>query len=218
MADSVITLAQRAIIECSLISGTGVQKYAEPQMQQRIVDAFFLLFDEHFWDRFCTWRQFTLDGVTGLPTATESALAESRDIFGIWPGIGEERLPKLPITKQPYTLSGTTPVFVETVAANPFFRIWPLASTGNVSMRYRVRPTTLRSNYNTEVPFDDLTVIYLAALMRLADDGANPTMIDKANTLYKNRHAQVLAQESTFDVSMNTVASNPLYPTDWYSR
>lgn len=187
-------MIQEVITRLSMYAGTSAQTYAEDRIGAMIQHKFDVLFDEEWWPQFCAWAEYTLDGSTGVVTADlSSVVKEWKDIRVIHAEDKRTPLPLLPHSINPYTLSGTTPMYVEFYdSATKIFRIWPLAATGDVQLHRRTKPTDFADD--DDVNFDSEALILGACWDYSEDDGANPGAIEKFKNMFEARVRQLKKQ------------------------
>jgi|TARA_R100000750_G_scaffold46018_1_gene31034 hypothetical protein len=208
-------LVARTADRLSMVAGTGVQVYAEDRIAEMIQHKFDVLFDEVFWPQFCTWYTWTLDETLGVVTADlTDILKRYEDIQVIFPENSNMALTKLSnLTTNPYELTGTTPVNYEALGptvsnkTTKVFRIWPLASTGNVVVRLRTKPDTFTSE--DEIDFDDQSLILGSVFDYLEDDGTNPNATQKFQLLFEARIKQLKNNFNSAPISLDTATSIP---------
>lgn len=198
-----------------MVAGTGVQTYAEDRIAEMIQHKFDVLFEEVFWPQFCTWYEWTLDGTLGVVTTDlTDILKRFEDIQVIYPDSSNSALTKISnLTTNPYTLAGTTPIHYEALGATfsnkttKVFRVWPLASTGNVILRIRTKPATFTAT--DEIDFDDQALILGSVFDYLEDDGTNPNATQKFQLLFEARVKQMKNTFNNGPISLDPVTSIP---------
>jgi predicted nuclease of predicted toxin-antitoxin system len=212
------TLSQlivRTADRLSMVAGTGVQTYAEDRIAEMIQHKFDVLFDEVFWPQFLTWGTFTLDGTIGIITTDLTTLLKRyEDIRVIFPDASTTPLTKMsPLTTNPYTLSGNTPVHYESLGSTDInktsrvFQIWPKSATGNIIVQYRTKPDTFISTDN--IDFDDQALILGAVFDYLEDDGTNPNATQKFQLLFEARIKQLKNTFNSAPISLDPVTALP---------
>jgi hypothetical protein len=198
-----------------MVAGTGVQTYAEDRIAEMIQHKFDVLFEEAFWPQFCTWYEWTLDGTLGIVTTDlTDILKRFEDIQVIMPDNSNTAITKLAsLTTNPFTLAGTTPIHYEALGptfdnkTTRVFRIWPLASTGDIKVRVRTRPATFIST--DEVDFDDQALILGATFDYLEDDGTNSNATQKFQLLFEARVKQLKNTFNSAPISLDPVTALP---------
>ena len=187
-----------------MVSGTGIQTYAEDTIAEMIQHKFDVLFDEVFWPQFCTWYTWTLDGTLGVVTTDLTDIIKKyEDIQVVFADNSNTALTKLAnLTTNPFTLAGTTPIHYEALGptfsnnTTRVFRVWPLASTGDVIVRVRTKPDTFVGT--DEIDFDDLE-----------DDGTNPNATQKFQLLFEARVNQLKDNFNDAPISLDPVTAIP---------
>jgi hypothetical protein len=208
-------LITRTADRLSMVSGTGVQTYAEDRIAEMIQHKFDVLFDEAFWPQFLTWSQWTLDGTLGIITTDiTTSLKRFEDIRVIFPENSTTPLTKMaPLTTNPFELSGTTPIHYEALGPSDsnktsrVFQIWPKASTDDIIVQYRTKPDTFVAT--DEIDFDDQALILGAVYDYLEDDGTNPNATQKFQLLFENRVNQLKDMLNSAPISLDPVTAMP---------
>jgi len=208
-------LITRTADRLSMVAGTGVQTYAEDRIGEMLQHKFDVLFDEVFWPQFLSWAELTLDGTLGVVTTDLTDLVKRfEDIRVIYPDNSNTALTKVsPLTTNPFTLSGTTPIHYEALgpaASNKttrVFNVWPKGSTGNIILQYRTKPDTFVST--DEVDFDDQALILGATFDYLEDDGTNPNATQKFQLLFEARVKQLKNTFNSSPISLDPVTALP---------
>jgi len=212
------TLAQliaRTADRLSMVSGTGVQVYAEDRIAEMIQHKFDVLFDEVFWPQFLTWATWTLDGTLGVVTTDLTDLVKRfEDLRVVFPENSNTALTKVAaLTTNVFTLSGTTPIHYEALgpaASNKttrVFNVWPKGATGNINIQYRTRPDTFVTT--DEIDFDDQALILGATFDYLEDDGTNPNATQKFQLLFEARVKQLKNSFNSAPISLDPVTALP---------
>ena len=212
------TLAQliaRTADRLSMVSGTGVQIYAEDRIGEMIQHKHDILFDEAFWPQYCQWYTWTLDGTLGIVTTDlTDILKRYEDIHVIFNDNTNSALTKLSnLTTNPFELSGTQPIHYEgfSVGSAYFtsrvFQIWPKAATGDIIVRVRTKPDTF--TVEDEVSFDDQALILGATWDYLEDDGTNPNATQKFQNLFESRVNQLKDTFNNSPISLDPVTNIP---------
>ena len=198
-----------------MVSGTGVQTYAEDTIAEMIQHKFDVLFDEVFWPQFCTWYTWTLDGTLGVVTTDLTDIVKKyEDIQVVFAENSNTALTKLAnLTTNPFTLAGTTPIHYEALGptfsnnTTRVFRVWPLASTGDVIVRVRTKPDTFVGT--DEIDFDDQALILGSVFDYLEDDGTNPNATQKFQLLFEARVNQLKDNFNDAPISLDPVTAIP---------
>ena len=199
-----------------MVAGTGVQIYAEDRIAEMVQHKFDTLFDEVFWPHLCAWSQWTLDETLGVVTADLTDLIDRvDDIQVIFPENSNTALTKLPgMTLNPFQLSGTRPIHFDALGPDvdnvteKVFHVWPKAATGDIIVRYRIRPDTYVPE--DEVNFDDQALILGAAYDYLDDDGTHPGATAKMLGLFEARVKQLKSNYNNAPIALDPLTANPL--------
>lgn len=198
-----------------MVSGTGVQIYAEDRIGEMIQHKFDVLFDERFWPQFCSWHQWTLDGTLGIITTDITELVKRfGDIQVIYPENSNTGLTETsPSVANVFNLSGDRPIQFESLGpadsnkVSRVFQIWPKSATGGIVARVRTKPDTFTGN--TEVDFDDQALILGAAYDYAEDDGTNPNATSKFEKLFESRVKQLTDTLDRNPISLDPVTALP---------
>lgn len=198
-----------------MVSGTGVQIYAEDRIAEMIQHKFDVLFDEAFWPQFTTWAQWTLDGTLGIVTTDLTDLLKRfEDIRVIFPENSTTPVTKMSaLTTNPFELSGTVPIHYEALGptddnqTSRVFQIWPKAATDDIIVQYRTKPDTFVPT--DEVNFDDQALILGSTFDYLEDDGTNPNATQKFQLLFEARVKQLKNNYNSGPISLDPVTALP---------
>lgn len=180
-----------------MVAGTGVQIYAEDRIAEMVQHKFDTLFDEEFWPHLSAWSQWTLDETLGVVTADLTDLIKRfDDIQVIFPENSNSALTLLAAsTINPFLITGSTPLHFGALGPDvdnvktKVFHIWPKSATGDIVVKYRIRPDTYTAG--DEVNFDDQVLVLGAAYDYLEDDGTNPGATAKMQGLFESRVRQL---------------------------
>ena len=110
-------------------------------------------------------------------------------------------------------MRGTTPIHYDALSptvdnvTSRVFRIWPLASTGDITLRFRTKPATFTAE--DEIVFDDQVLILGATYDYLEDDGTNPNATQKFEALFENRVNQLSDNLNSGPISLDPAVAIP---------
>lgn len=189
------------------MEGLAVQVYSQGIIVNKINDAFITFFDdkEIQWKRFQEYATYTLDGTTGTPTASvDDTFRQYDHIFRVYRAGSDSPLANWNTSRNPAMISGSAPVFVKpTNIANKVLQILPVAATGDIVVIGKALPTAWPYDdlEQDTVAFDYLAVKYYVAWQLLVDDGANPASAEVMLMKFKNRYAQLEANQGQEPVS-----------------
>ena len=208
-------LVTRTADRLSMVSGTGVQVYAEDRIAEMLQHKFDVLFEEIWWPQFLVWNQWTLDGTLGIVTTDLTDIVKRfEDIRVIFAENSNTPLTKISaLTTNPFELSGTTPIHYAAFDTSSDyyvtrrFHMWPKTATGDIVVQARVRPDTFIST--DEVPFDDQALILGATFDYLEDDGTNTNATQKFQLLFEARVKQLKNTYNSTPISLDPVTSLP---------
>ena len=167
----IVTAVQRGLYQSA---GPQVQLYSEEIIMQMVQDAFDdLAFGKDWWPHLIKREIRTLNGTTGEMTSDLSFIQQYGDIRYVFRNGSKRPLPVLPMASNTLDLSGDTPKFIEpTDSTTKLFRIWPLASTGDILVVGRSRPASDYTIDAEQVAFDHLALRYYALWSYFTDDEA----------------------------------------------
>ncbi len=181
-------ITQEVIELLSQVPGTSVQTYSEDRIALIIQQRFDFFLDKLWWPAYMSWRQYTLDGTTGMVTATISDIVRYEDIRIIMIGTTDNVLLELPRDVNPYRLTGTTPRYREsTTTASKLFRALPITSTGTVAVHARLKPTAYFVGSDS-INLDRSLLVNSSVWQYLSDDGGNPGQISFYQDLTEARY------------------------------
>lgn len=196
-------LQQRVISYIGEVDGTAVQTYSEPRVLEALKQMYFNLFRKRWWPQYMKWYTLTLSGSNGIHTSTafgdDGGVQKFEDIKIIIPDGCRRGLPRLPNDRNPYDLTGTTPIYHEAIEATDAnvarrFRVWPLASTGTLYVQARIRPAMI--DVDTESYFDDNLMVYGAGWLILEQEDINANAAATAERMYTETYADVVKAEA----------------------
>jgi hypothetical protein len=202
-------LIARVADRLSMVSGTGIQVYAEDRIGEMIQHKFDILFDEAFWPQFLTWEQLSLDGTLGVVTSDMTTkIKRIEDICVIFPPASSTAISKLSgLSTNPFLLTGTVPRHyaalgpTDTNKVSRVFQIWPKASVGTITILYRTKPDPFVSG--DSIDFDDQALILGATFDYLEDDGTNPNATQKFQLLFEARVKQLKNMYNSAPISLD---------------
>jgi len=193
-------------------AGTNVQPYAEVRIQAYIQDIFDLVFYSRFWKQYSSWNTGTLDGVTGVVTNDLTPLITR------WSDLkvvvrDQESLP-LPVVSSfinPYSITGSSPLYIAAKNTNKIFNVFPITSTGDVQFYIRTKPSDFTSK--SVINFDSLVIIYGAAYLYSEDDATNLGATDKFKGIFEARLKQLENLEDIHPIKLSSVKN--VIPDHW---
>jgi hypothetical protein len=195
---TVSEITQDVLQKIGLVSGTAVQVYTEPQIQQNVRDSFDLLFRKRYWEHLSDWVFVDLDGVNGYATTDLTNIVKSlEDAKDFHVPFTEQKIVK-PIKYEHMRIStGSNPLFYTSIKyGDPNFesrvyKFWPPSATGSVAFYARTHPGVLNPNSKVPMPADLIT--YSAAWLTLETDGMNPGNAAKMQSLFQVTYNDYLA-------------------------
>lgn len=196
-------------------SGPGVQVYSQAILEQKLQQAFDRLFHAKFWPQFMARETRTLDGVTGKVVTPFTLVKEWGDVNSVFRQGSSRALATMPDNYNVLDIPNTaTPRFIQPSNDSTLFTIYPLQSTGQISVVGREAPANIgQFDLGELVPFDYLALEYLAAWEAAVDDGSNGAMAVKFQSLFDSRLKQL--EDDAFDnVVMLSPNSNSI-PLEW---
>lgn len=202
-------LISRTATRLSMVSGKGVQIYAEDKIAEMLQHKFDVLFDEQFWPQHKFTTQYTLDGTLGVVTADlTNVLKRFVDIRFVMVGSTTTGLPILPTSINPFGLSGTTPVYIDSnTRVDKTFNVWPKTATGTITLSGRTKPAPFVSD--DTVDFDEQLLILGATYDYLEDDASNPGATQKFEAMFDSRRKQWHRMLNAQPVSLDPITQSP---------
>lgn len=176
--------------------GLDVQEHAEDKIIEIIRGVYQQLIDERWWDEFLFDETYELDGTTGAVVDDISdKILRFNDIQSVFLGDDSKPLPKMTMGQN--TARVRSHVIRPHPNAEKVFRVYPKDTVGRVNVWYRPRLADSvwdNREYDTEVPLDDLLLIYGTCARYLIDDG-NTESATRYVTDFDRRYKQLTAHE-----------------------
>lgn len=217
------TLRAEVIRFIGEVSGTSVQTYSEPRVDDALKQAYLNLFRKMWWPEYMKWFTLTLSGANGIHTdatfSSDGNVQKSEDIRSITISGQNRPLPKLPYNTNPYNITGTRPVYWEAIEktdanAGRLFRVWPLAATGTLYVNARVRPATIDSTVNNYM--DDNLLVFGAAWLILEQEDINANAAALAERMFTETFADInKAISKQQQDNPHRGSQNQAYLSDW---
>jgi hypothetical protein len=210
---------QEIIKSIGEVEGTSVQTYSEPRVEAALTQIFGMCFRKYWWPQYMTWSQRTLDGTLGILTANISDIRELRDIRTIIPDGREKGIPQLPFGRNPFNLTGTTPLYYESLDsthasfATRLLQFWPKSATGDVFIHARLFPTIINS---TELYLDQKMLINGSAWIILEDEDINPNAAQLRKDLFEENFAAIMKEYSEQPIENSGVNTNERFMSEWF--
>lgn len=187
------------------VPGISTQVYAQDMLMRKIINAYLMIATdpEVRWKRFRTTTEYTLDGTTGRTTADVSLTYRTfDDIYSVFPENSDEPLKSGGIRHNLRLITGTTPqIYVPDSVG--IIRIVPITSVGKIVVVGRHLPRVSGLTLEDTIPFDYLTIVYFVCWQSCVDDGANPAMAEKFQSMYENRIKQLNKGQQEDAVALN---------------
>lgn len=174
-------LIAQTLSRLSMVDGTGVQVYSE----EKILNYFIgcrdqLLMDQEYpWD--LSYNVMTLNGVDGKTTAPSEGVYGPTDLLAVYRAASDRPIPLLPRAINPARITGTTPMYLQFLPTpldlledngqRYLFKIWPITSTGDVTVV--TKPYHFIA-VDQPVTLDREALILWACAMHETSDAANP--------------------------------------------
>lgn len=193
---TIADIINAVIIELSQVPGLATQTYATPRIRQNVQDAITLELDEVWYVPYMDYFTGTVNGVDGRLTADLvgpiSAVTDYANIARVWPQGSNVPLKELPKHINPFTITGSSTLFIspDNMIPNRPIRIWPNTSTDTIVLWCSQSPRMPITDNDTTL-IDPLLLIYDAAWMYVTDDGTVPAQVDKFMKLAQKRRDQV---------------------------
>lgn len=214
------TVVQRAIEVIGQVAGTGVQVYAEDQMLRDAIRGFNLVLKKYNWPHYCTWRTFTLDGVTGKDVGAGqfTDVRDIDDLISVHRANEDTPLAILSPDTNPNRLSGTAiyfwnflPVSDADFAAKRI-QVWPKTATGSLDVNVKVYPTGTLDE-DTTVYLDEDMLVYGVAMVSLMGDGLNGPAAKTCQDLMEMRFNDIMNNLGKHPIAVR--GGGPGIPNTW---
>lgn len=182
--------------ELALVTGTSVQVYNEPIINDYIQRGFDHMFTKRFWDHLTTTTFHTLDGTAGVITDAISGIENLTDIKWI------RCDPYTPDDEIYYFHDGlfdtdkmgySSIEFGNTQYEDKRLQFYPKTSTANIAIRARRKPDDFQEN--DIIPFDSLALVHFVTASVLAIDGMNPSAQARQDALFDDRYETLVMGE-----------------------
>lgn len=203
-------LVQRCIVRLRQVAGVTTQAYSEASIALLIEECYEQCRVLRWWDHLTTWQTRTLDGSSGKVTSPFIGVREGmRDVQGVFLSGHTTSLSLISQHVNPSRYTGTTPRAVEALNAadDPtggyLFRVWPIASTGDVAVRVRSDPADLFTNPVVKVPFDATALVNGACMKYAVMDGTNPGSVIEFDRAYNERVMQLQKMHDSRPLEMD---------------
>jgi len=199
----------RSLVELRQEPGVSVQQYAEDTIAAILQRQFNIFFDHYWWPTYTTNREvFTLNGFDGqVIEDLTTKIKRTDDIRFIWYGSETTPLSAMPAHMNAVTFRR----YYETVPNDKLFRIWPVTTTGYVTITYRTKPAPFLPD--DDVKIDDDLLVCATCFNYLADDEDAPNAIKKFQEATAKREAQLREAMNRGPIPFGSPAASPF--TDW---
>jgi hypothetical protein len=199
-------LINSVLANIGLVSGVGVQLFTEPQIEDRINDAYTTLSEKYFWRHLMANTVHELDGETGTITDSVTSIRTIDDIE--W------------VREYPYTKTDTLPFMHGEPWDNQYLRaydtlswdnaqyndklivVYPLEATNKIMIR--ARRYTGPFNLDTSIiPLDEIMLKHFITYQLLNAEGINPAAEQAQFALFEQRYIDLIARNASksFDVA-----------------
>jgi len=212
-------LVQDVISAVGEVEGTSVQTYSQPRVEKALRMLFNLVFRKAWWPQYMRWDNLILDGTLGVVTTNElAAVKDFRDFRTIMPEGQNKPIPRLPYGKNPYEISGTKPLYFESLPitdslyTNRKLQFWPKAATGNVVIHSRLEPTIVDT---TTLYIDEDILVNGAAWVILEDEDINPNAAQLKKDMFEEFYTNAIKSLSDMPIENPGVGISSDYLTEW---
>jgi hypothetical protein len=203
-------LIQRTIVELRQEPGVSVQQYAEEIIAAILQRQFNTFFDHYWWPRYMGGEIMALNGTNGqVTTDLRDKIKRLEDIRYIWYESDPTPLSQMPPMMNP-TIVGFRKYYAP-AANDQLFYIFPINTTGNVSIIYRTLPNPFLPN--DEIYIDGDLLVCATCFSYLADDEDAPAAIKKFQEATARREEQLREMLNKGPVPIGHPAASPF--TDW---
>lgn len=199
-------IVNKVILELSQVPGAATQTYSAARITQYVEDTYLTVIEKKWWPELMHYFQTSLDGTTGHITTdlvgvqlNSDYVKNYRDIAAVWPSDSNRKLRQVPPGMNPFTLSGSQPLYVQaetdhTLTARPI-QVFPITATGDLVIWARQR-NNIPISSGDYIYLDALLMIYGAAWMYATDDGTVPGAVDKFQGLFQDRLDTLMAADN----------------------
>lgn len=208
------TLAQivtRCTVRLSMVSGVGVQIYAEDRLADMVQSVFTQVRDMMWWDDLMQYATLTQDAngrpienvVSSMPLAPigdEIVINKFSDIQYVWTGRRRDPLKDLPRRGNPAAALKPGTTLYKLADTQKVIRVAPYEPGTLFTIRYKVAPPEF--NADTVIPFDSEVLMLGAVYEYLEDDGTNPGQIEKYRNNYNARLQSLVAEENEKEIPL----------------
>lgn len=212
-------LVQRCIVRLRQVSGVSTQAYSETNIELLLEECYEQCRGLRWWDHLTAWQTFTLDGTTGQITGTITGARERMaDVQVVFASTQQVPLPLLNAQTNLARYTGTTPRAMAplSVADDPdgekLFKVYPLASTGDLQVRLRTDPINAFIDNQVTIPFDATALVNGACFKYAVMDGTNAGGTAEFDRAYNERVMQLQKQHDSTVMPLDTRAG---VLTDW---
>lgn len=208
---TMIELVQRTVTRLSMVSGIGVQVYAEDRIAEMIQHKFETVRDMLWWDDLMEWQVVTQDAdgrpteniVRSLPTSPvgdEIVINQFQDVQHAWHPDRQDPLKDLPRRSNPKAAFREGNSLYLIPDSQKVIRFAPYQPGMQMMIRYKRWYDTFEPD--DVVPMDDQLMILGAAYDYLEDDGTNAGQTEKFLNYYNDRLRQLLSQENDREIPL----------------
>jgi hypothetical protein len=212
-------LVQEVVSAVGEVEGTSVQTYSQPRVEKALRMLFSLVFRKAWWPQYCRWNELTLDGTLGVVTTNELAdVKDFRDFRVIIPAGQNKPIPKLPYGKNPFEISGTKPLYFESLPVtdslytNRKLQFWPKTAIGGVVTHARLDPTIVNG---TTLYIDENILINGAAWVILEDEDINPNAAQLKKELFEEFYTAAIKSLSDMPMENPSGGISSDYLSEW---
>jgi hypothetical protein len=208
------TLAQivtRCTVRLSMVSGVGVQIYAEDRLADMVQSIFTQVRDMLWWDDLMTYVTLTQDAngrpvenvlsaMPVVPIGDEIVISKFSDIQYVWSQRRRDPLKDMPRRGNPSGALKQGNTLYKLADAQKVIRVAPFEPGSLITLRYKVPEPTF--NADTVIPFDSEVLMLGAVYEYLEDDGTNPGQIEKYRNNYNARLQMLVSEENEKEIPL----------------
>lgn len=224
MSATIREIVNDALTVIGEVSGAGTQTYSDDRMFADTIRIFDLLFKKRSWEQYRQWFQLTLDGVTGkVTTQAFTNVRDFEDFFSVHPDGQNNPLPILSKRLNPYTISGTTLLYWDSLpVTDPDYetkrlQFWPKTATGVINVSARVYPKATGTNWDwgDKIYLDKNMMVCGVAYITLSSDDLNAGQAEAQKAMMEQRYKDIEGQLADKPIAIN--GSGPSFPTNWFT-
>lgn len=204
-------LVQRTVTRLSMVSGIGVQVYAEDRIAEMIWHKWLMVRDELWWDDLMRYAVLTQDAngrpmenvVRQLPLSPngdEIVINDYNDIQHVWRNDVRRPLSEMALRSNPAGMLKQGSTLFRTPDTQKVIRFAPIMPGKKMVVRYKVWHEYFQPD--DIVPMDDQLIILGAVYDYLEDDGTNAGQTEKFRNMFNDRLRQMKSRDNAREIGL----------------